>query len=317
MKPQRICIVGGSGFVGRHLTARLARDGHQLRVLTRHRERHRELLVLPTLELLECNVHDEEALRQAFKGCDVVINLVGILNEKGHNGKGFRRAHVELTQKVIQACKARGITRLLHMSALGADAVHGPSFYQRSKGEGEQAVKDSGLDFTCFRPSVIFGPDDSFFNRFAGLLRLIPLVFPLAGFQARFAPVYIGDVVEAFARSLSERTTIGQCYNLCGPKAYTLQDLVRFTARKIGVTRWILGLPGWAAYLQARMMELVPGKPLSRDNLNSMKRDNVCEGEFPAIFGIRPASIEAVVPDYLQPRHGRATYTALRREARR
>ena len=316
MKTHHICIIGGSGFVGRHLAARLARDGHRLRVLTRRREPHRDLLILPTLELIECNVHDEEALRQAVNGCDVVINLVGILNEKGHNGKGFHRAHVALTEAVIKACKARGVKRLLHMSALGAD-VDGPSYYQRTKGEAEQKVLASGLAVTCFRPSVIFGHDDRFFNRFAGLLRLVPLSFPLAGAQARFAPVYVGDVVEAYARAIDNPATIGHSYALCGPRVYTLQALVRFTAQQIGVWRWVFPLPGWAAYLQARMLELVPGKPLSRDNLNSMKRDNVCEDGFPEVFGIQPTSIEAIVPEYLNPRQGRASYTAYRREARR
>ena len=317
MKQHHICIVGGSGFVGRHLAARLARDGHQLRVLTRRRERHRDLLVLPTLELLECNVHDEEALRQAVKGCDVVINLVGILNERGHNGRGFRRAHVELSEKLLSACKARGVTRLLHMSALGADAQNGPSFYQRSKGEAEQLVMASGLQVSCFRPSIIFGPDDAFFNRFAGLLRLTPLAFPLAGAHARFAPIHVGDVVEAFARAIDNPASIGQCYDLCGPKTYTLQELVQYTAKLCGLRRWVFPLPNWAAYLQARLLEFAPGKPFSRDNYNSLKRDNVCEGDFPALFGIQPVSIEAIVPGYLSPSQGRAEYQRLRRQAGR
>lgn len=317
MKQHTICIVGGSGFVGRHLATRLARDGHQVRVLTRRRERQRALLVLPTLELIECNVHDTEALRQAVNGCDVVVNLVGILNEKGHNGKGFHRAHVELTQKVIDACKARGVRRLLHMSALGADAQNGSSFYQRSKGEAQQLALSSGLDVTCFRPSVIFGPDDSFFNRFAGLLRLSPLVFPLACAQARFAPIYVGDVVEAFARAIDNRATWGQCYDLCGPREYSLQQLVAYTAQVVGLRRRVIALPDPLSRLQARLLELAPGKPFSRDNYDSMRQDNVCSGEFPPVFGIQPRSIEAVVPGYLSPRHGRARYDGFRREARR
>ena len=172
MTQHTICILGGSGFVGHHLCARLTEEGHQLRVLTRRREEHRDLLVLPTLELIECNIHDIDALKQAMTGCDVVINLVGILNEKGHDGSGFRRAHVELPQKVVEACRANNIHRLLHMSALGADAKHGPSFYQRTKGEGERLVHSSGLTVTTFRPSVMFGEHDSFFNRFGGLLKL-------------------------------------------------------------------------------------------------------------------------------------------------
>lgn len=317
MKQHRICIVGGSGFVGHHLAARLAHDGHQLRVLTRHRERQRDLLVLPTLELIECNVHDTEALRQAFKDCDVVINLVGILNEKGHNGKGFHRAHVELTDKVIDACRARGIPRLLQMSALGAEDVEGTSFYQRTKAQGQQHALDSGLQVTCFRPSVIFGPGDSFFNRFAGLLRLTPLVFPLACARTRFAPVFVGDVVEAFARAIDNPATHGQCYDLCGPRTYTLQQLVQLTAQMLGLYRKVVALPDWASRLQARLLELAPGKPFSRDNYQSMQRDNVCSGPFPEVFDIQPASIEMIVPEYLKPRIGRATYTDYRRKAKR
>ncbi len=317
MKPHTICIIGGTGFVGRHLAARLAKDGHHLRILTRRREQHRELLVLPTAELIECKVHDEEALRQGINGADVVINLVGILNERGHNGKGFHRAHVELTEKVISACKARKIKRLLHMSALGADAENGPSFYQRSKGQAERMVLESGLQATCFRPSVIFGHDDSFFNRFAGLLRTTPLAFPLACAQARFAPVHVSDVVEAFTRAIDNPATHGQSYALCGPKEYTLEQLVRYTAKQLGVSRWIIALPDWASRLQARLLEFAPGKPFSRDNYNSMKSPNVCDGPFPEVFGIQPSSIETVVPNYLAPRRGRATYNHYRRLARR
>lgn len=317
MKQHSICIVGGSSFVGHHLATRLARDGHRIRVLTRHRERNRDLLVLPTLELMECNVHDGEALRQAFKDCDVVINLVGILNEKGHNGKGFHRAHVELTDKIITACKARNIKRLLHMSALGADADTGTSFYQKTKGEAQQRVLASGLQVTCFRPSVIFGSGDSFFNRFAGLLRLTPLVFPLACGQARFAPIHVGDVVEAYARALDNPATYGQCYDLCGPNTYTLQQLVQYTARLLGLYRRVITLPDGLSRLQARLLEFAPGKPFSRDNYHSMQRDNICSGEFPEVFGIQPQSIEVIVPEYLRASQGRAQYDGYRQLARR
>jgi len=318
MKQHTICIVGGSGFVGHHLAARLVRDNHSVRVLTRRRERHRDLLVLPTLELRECNVYDEEALNEAFKGCDVVINLVGILNEKGHNGKGFRRAHVELSEKVVNACQANGIRRLLHMSALGADAQKGTSYYQKTKGEAEDRVHAAtGLDVTSFRPSIIFGPDDSFFNRFADLLKSVPLLFPLACPGARFAPVYVGDVAECYSRAIDNTDTYGKRYELCGPEHYTLYQLVRYTASQLGLKRWIIELPDWAARLQARLFELMPGKPFSRDNYASMQRDNICEGEFPAEFGIIPSSIDSVVPGYLRANNQRSTYPHLRARARR
>lgn len=318
MTQHTICIVGGSGFVGRHLAARLVRDNHTVRVLTRKRERHRDLLVLPTLELFECNVQDERALQQAFTGCDVVINLVGILNEKGHNGQGFHRAHVGLAEKVVSACQATGIRRLLHMSALGADAEQGSSYYQKTKGEAEALVHAAKeLDVTSFRPSIIFGPDDAFFNRFAGLLKSVPIFFPLACPDARFAPVYVGDVVECFVRAIDNPSTFDKGYELCGPNEYTLYQLVRYTATQLGLCRWIIGLPDWAARIQARVFELMPGKPFSRDNYRSMQRDNVCEGEFPTEFGIIPSSIESVVPAYLRDSNQRSTYPHLRARARR
>lgn len=318
MKQHTICIVGGSGFVGHHLAARLVEEGHTVRVLTRRRERHRDLLVLPTLELLECRVHDEEALKEAFSGCDVVINLVGILNERGHNGRGFRRAHVDLSQKVVTACRANGIRRLLHMSALGADAREGCSYYQRTKGEAEEMVHASeGLDVTSFRPSLIFGPDDAFFNRFAGLLKTTPLIFPLACAGTRFAPIFVGDVAECYARAIDDPATYGKRYDLCGPHQYSLYQLVQYTAKLLELRRWVIALPDWAARLQARLLEFAPGKPFSRDNYDSMQRDNVCEGEFPHEFGIIPRSIESVVPTYLGHDDQRSRYPGYRAQARR
>lgn len=318
MAQHRICILGGSGFVGNHIASRLVREGHNVRVITRRRERHRDLLVLPTLELQEANVQDEQSLQEAFSGCDVVINLVGILNEKGHNGKGFHRAHVELADKVVRACKATGIKRLLHMSALGADAGQGCSYYQKTKGQAEELVHAAeGLDVTSFRPSIIFGPEDSFFNRFAGLLKRVPLIFPLACPNARFAPVYVGDVAECYVRAIDNPATIGKRYELCGPDRYTLYQLVHYTAQQLGLRRWVIELPDWAARLQARVFEFMPGKPFSRDNYLSMQRDNVCEGEFPAEFGIIPSSIESVVPAYLTESNQRSTFPHLRARARR
>jgi len=318
MSHHSICIIGGSGFVGHHLAARLTEDGHDIRILTRHRERHRDLLVLPTVEVREVNVHDEEALTQALAGCDVAINLVGILNEKGHKGKGFHHAHVELAQKVVAACRANGIKRLLHMSALGADAEHGASFYQRTKGEAEKLVHDSeGLNVTSFRPSIMFGPGDSFFNRFAGLLRMTPFIFPLACARARFAPAYVRDVVECYARAIDNHATYGKSYSLCGPRVYTLQQLVEYTAHQLGLHRWVVPLPDWVSRLQANLLEYMPGKPFSRDNYLSMQVDNVCEEEFPPEFGIIPHSIDSEVPRYLAEKHERARYGDFRHIARR
>jgi NADH dehydrogenase len=298
--PQRLFILGGTGFVGHQLAARLTRAGHSLTLLTRHRERHRDLLVLPRLRVVEADVHDEAALERHLEGHDAAINLVGILNERGHDGRGFYRAHVDLPRKLVQACRRRNVTRLLHMSALGADAAYGTSHYQRSKGEGENLVHATvGLQVTSFRPSVIFGPGDAFFNRFADLLRLTP-VFPLACPDARFAPIFVGDVAEAFARALDNPATIGRRYDLCGPREYRFRDLIDYTARLIGRRPLVVGLPDSLSRLQANLFEYLPGKPFSRDNYLSLQRDNVCSGPIAPELAIVPTPLEAVVPGYLK-----------------
>lgn len=320
MVAQTLCIIGGTGFVGHHLIQRLAREGYALKILARQPERHRDLKVLPNAQLIQADVHNPQQLSRAFEGCDAVINLVGILNEKGHKGRGFYRAHVELPRKIIDACRSKGVRRLLHMSALGADAAYGLSHYQRSKGEGENLVHASHqMQVTSFRPSVIFGPGDSFFNRFATLLRMTPPLapFPLACAETRFAPVYVGDVVEAIVKAINNPATFGQRYDLCGPQAYSLKTLVNYTARTLGIRRKILGLGKWLSRLQAGAFEYLPGKPLSRDNVLTMQRDNVCEQGFPELFQWHPRSIDQVVPYYLQRSGQRSHYDAFRQQARR
>lgn len=312
MTTHTIAILGGSGFVGSHLCARLARDGHNLRVLTRNFERHRDLLVLPNLDIVEVNPHDQNGITRAITGCDVVINLVGILNERVHDGSGFRRAHVEFPRKVIEACRTNGIERLLHMSALGADAFNGPSHYQRTKGEGENLVLDSGLKVTTFRPSVIFGPGDSFLRRFAKLLHYSPLVFPLAVPDARFATVYVLDVAEAYARAIDNSATHGQSYELCGPHEYTLLQLVRYVAQITHSPHLIIPLPKWVSRIQAEVFEYLPGKPFSRDNYLSTLVPNVCACPFPEIFGIKPTALEEIAPGYLGKSGMKARYDQLR-----
>jgi len=297
MYDKRVCVLGGTGFVGRHLVSRLVDDGYHVKVLSRRPQRHRDLMVLPTLELVEADVHDAEQLKQHVQGSDVVINLVGILNEKGHKGEGFDYAHRELACKLVKACNEKGVVRLLHMSALNADAERGPSHYLRSKGEAEnQVLTFSGPRFhaTSFRPSVIFGAEDSFLNRFADLLKRTPLVFPLACPNARFAPVYVGDVVEAFVDALGDKSTYGQRYDLCGPHEYSLKELVTYVAQLTGRRRWVLGLPDRLSKLQATLLEYVPGKPFSLDNYRSLSLDSVCTD------GVRcSTSLEAVAPVYL------------------
>ena len=298
---KRVCVLGGSGFVGQSLCRALVERGWLVRVPSRQRlDPAHALRALPGVVTLQCDIHDPLVLREQFANCDAVINLVGILNESGSDGSGFRHAHVELTRKVIHACEENNVQRLLHMSALHANAERGPSHYLYSKGEAERLLVEAGqrgLAVTRFCPSIIFGPGDSFFNRFADLLRLAP-VFPLACPDTRFAPVYVEDVARAFALSLDDEETIGERYELCGPNVYTLRELVTYTARTCGMKRLIIGLNDTASSLQARMLGLLPGKPMTYDNYLSLTVDSVCEKGFPLRFGLAVA-LEEIVPGYL------------------
>jgi nucleoside-diphosphate-sugar epimerase len=320
MAQKQICIIGGTGFVGHHLINRLTSAGYQVRVPTRRRERHRDLLVNPRVQLIEANVFEPAQLRKLVAGCDAVINLVGILNETGSSGVGFTHAHVELPREIVDAMIATGVQRLLHMSALNAYPREEHSHYLRTKGEGEDLVHAAaakGLQVTSFRPSVIFGPGDSFFNRFATLLKLTPLMFPLACADSKFAPVYVGDVADAMIHALQSAATIGKHCDLCGPETYTLAELVAYTARQLGMRRHIWKLSNSMSWMQARALEFVPGKPFSRDNYWSLQKDSVCNQKTLVEFGIRPTSIDAVVPGYLGQRTARGGYPRFRRGARR
>ncbi len=308
MAGPRIVVLGGSGFVGRALVARLAADGASVSVPTRSRERSRSLILLPTVEVVEADIHDPATLAGVVRGADAVVNLVGILNEAGRDT--FARVHVDLARNVVDACGKAGVTRLAHMSALNADPA-GPSSYLASKGEAEAIVAASGLAWTIFRPSVIFGEGDSFLSLFARLAHALPVI-ALAAPDARFQPVWVGDVVAAFARSLELRATIRQRYDLCGPKVYTLRELVRWTSETAGAVRPIVPLRGGLATLQAFALEHLPGKLMSRDNLASMSKDSVCGCAFPDVFGVEPASLEAIGPTWLAPEASRGRYDAMR-----
>ncbi len=319
-KPNKICVLGGTGFVGRHLVAALNKRGYSIRVISRHRERHRELLVLPNVEVVSANPQKSSHLIQFFTGCDTVINLIGILNQLDKKDRSFQTAHVDLARKVVDACKKQGVTRLLHMSALRADAAKGSSAYLRSKGQAENLVHTTkGLQVTSFRPSVIFGPDDDFLNRFARLLKMTPsfMPFPLAGHQARFAPIYVGDVVDAMVNTLANPACFDEHYDLCGPKIYTLKQLVEYTAQVSGHKRRIMGLGTGASNLMAGLLSLVPGKPLSRDNLDSMQVDSICKDPIAEELHITPKSLESIAPLYLTNKKLRERFDGFRRDAAR
>jgi len=297
MKPQHIVILGGTGFVGSHLVPRLQADGHTITVLSRNREKHRELGVLPRVSVVSADVYNGDVLRRHLDGAQSVINLVGILNERGSDGSGFRKAHLELTETLIAACHAARVPRLLQMSALRAG--EGESHYLRTRGEAEARVKSSRLASTIFRPSVIFGPGDGLFYRFANLLRMTP-VLPLARASAKFTPVYVGDVARAFARAIAHPHTAGHTYELFGPRVITLLELVRWTAELIDKRRWIIPLPDSLGYLQAAVGEWLPGKPISRDNFRSLKLDSVGTQDGLAALGIVATPMDVIVPPLLR-----------------
>jgi uncharacterized protein YbjT (DUF2867 family) len=305
---RRVVVAGGSGFVGRHLVARLSAAGHVVVVPTRRREEARHLLLLPTVEVIEADIFDKAVLARLLSGADAVVNLVGILNESSRDT--FARAHVELARTLTAACTAAGVRQLVQMSALNADAA-GPSQYLRSKGEAEAIVRSSGLRWTIFRPSVIFGPEDSFLNLFARIGRLLPVI-ALAAPDARFAPVYVGDVAACMAQALADEPAQDHSYDLCGPSAYTLRELVRYVGEVSGSVRPIIPLGARLSKLQATLLEILPGRLMSRDNLASMARDSICSGPFPSVFGVTPTALEAVAPDYLAPAAMRSRYEGYR-----
>ncbi len=296
MKRQRACIIGGTGFVGRHLLTRLRDAGYHCIVPTRRAFRHRDLKLYPGVELHELSDPvDYEAL---FAGCSLVVNLAGILNES--SATSFQAVHVDLVTRVVAAAEAAGVTRLLHMSALHADAKQGSSAYLRSKGQGEEVAHSAALAVTSFRPSVIFGRGDSFFNRFRGLLNIAPGLVPLACPQAQFAPVWVEDVAQAMVRSLGDERSIAQRYDLCGPRVLTLKELMAYTARQLGKRVWIIGLDDQRSQLMAKAFDKLPGAPITLDNYLSLQTPSVCDEHNGLLqLGIHPTDLETVVPTYL------------------
>lgn len=304
---KKIMLLGGTGFVGRALTRSLCSAGFAVTIVSRHAHAHRDMALMPGVQLLGgaqaasdmATTRVEPALAALMEGHCVLINLVGILNEPRHNGAGFEQAHVTFTQTALKAAHEAGITQYLHMSALGADAVNGSSFYLRSKGRAEDWAhafgNQHGIAVTSFRPSVIFGPGDSFLNRFVSLATMMPGVFPLACANARFAPVFVGDVVAQFLAAINNPAQFGQRIDLCGPVDYALRELVAYAAKTAGHPRMIVGLPDWASRLQARLLEFAPGKPFTRDNYASLQTPSVCAAGCPR----QPTRLETVAPDYL------------------
>lgn len=308
---KRILILGGTGFVGSHVCEKLAQAGWRITLLTRRASHAQHLQHLPRLDVLQADVQDEATLTRLLPGHDAALNLAAILHG---DEAAFERTHVELPATLARACLSGGVKRLLHVSALGVNASHpenAPSHYLRSKSRGEAVLQHAaaaGLQVTVLRPSVIFGAGDRFLNLFAQLQKVFPLV-PLAGAGTRFQPVWVEDVAQAVLRCLQDPATSGQTYELCGPQTFTLKELVQRAGRLAGIRRGrgrpVLALPPLLGRLQARLMELLPGTPLmSRDNLDSMRIDNLAGGKLPGLraLGIEASKLTAIAPHYLAVR---------------
>ena len=312
---KKILILGGTGFVGRHLCEKLAEGDYRTTVLTRRRANAKHLQMLPMVDVIEGSASDAATLIPMMAGHDAVVNLVAILHG---NEAAFDKAHVQLPLALVKACDAAGQRRIIHVSSLGADLA-APSMYQRSKARGEAVLSSSGLDVSVLRPSVIFGAEDKFLNTFASLQKMLPFI-PLAGSTARFQPVWVEDVASAIVKCIEDNHTIGQTFEACGPDVFTLKQLVQLAGQYSGHDKPVIGLPDGLARIQAALMELAPGEPImSRDNLDAMKVDNVASGKLAGLeaLGITPAAVSAVVPFYLGNQGLRSSLMAKRKTAGR
>lgn len=315
MQLKTICVLGGSGFVGSAIVAKLDAAGYEVTVLTRRRESAKHLFLLPNVRVVECDVRDYHALNVVLRGTDAVINLIGILHQNHH--ASFNAIHHQLPAQLAKICADLGIKRLLHMSSLGA-SEHAPSQYLRTKAAGEAALHalHDKINLTIFRPSIIFGRGDSFTNLFAGLIKYLPVIL-LAKPNAKFQPIWVEDVASCFLSSIENTATYGQTYEMAGPKVYRFRELLQQIMQALAIQRPIIGLNNTLSYLQALCMEFLPVKLMSRDNVKSMEVDSVSQQPLPAIFALEPTALEAVLPEYLVDRNARGAYDRFRSAAAR
>jgi len=296
-----VTLFGGSGFLGRYLVRRLAKQGHVLRIAVRYPERAKFLKPLGDvgqIATIPVSLLHEQSVRQAVQGADAVVNFVGILYERGK--RSFQAIHVEGARRVAAAAGAAGAESLVHVSAIGADAG-APARYATSKAAGETAVFSAFPKATVIRPSIVIGPEDDFFNRFAAMARLAPVLPLVGGGKTRFQPVYVGDVAKAIAKILLEPGHAGKIYELGGPQIYSFKQLIELLLAEIGRDRILATLPNGLASLQARFLELLPVPPLTRDQVLLLKQDNVVAPgalDFKDL-GIDPQAIESILPTYL------------------
>ncbi|MCB5190461.1 complex I NDUFA9 subunit family protein [Methylobacillus arboreus] len=307
---RQICVIGGSGFVGSAIVQKLSTAGYDVKVITRRRESSKHLILLPNVQVVECDIFNDTALAGHLHGQDAVINLVGILHESGD--ASFEALHVELPRRVADICCKQGVSRLLHMGALKADA-NARSAYLRSKAAGEEAVlkRANELQVTVFRPSVIFGRGDHFLSLFASVVKVLPVI-GVAKPNARFQPIWVEDVAQVFVSALENVSTYGRSIDLGGPQVYTLKQLIEFVAFILGKKRRIVGLNDKLSYYQAYALELMPFKLMTRDNLFSMEVDSVCNCPIAEFFGHPLTTLEAVAPEYLAGDTPRSAYDRFR-----
>jgi uncharacterized protein YbjT (DUF2867 family) len=308
-------VFGGAGFIGRYVVQRLARAGWRIRVPARNPDS--ALFLKPLGDVgqivpMAANIRNELSVRRAVEGAGAVFNLVGILSERGR--QSFDAVHREGAERIAGIAAEMGAARLLHISALGADP-QSPSKYARSKAAGEAAVRAAFPGATLFRPSIVFGPEDDFFNRFARLTRLLPALPLIGGGKTRFQPVYVGDVAEALAAALADPRTMGQIFELGGPQTYSFRQLMEILLAAVGRKRWLVPVPFPVATAQGAVLSLLPNPPLTRDQVKLLRRDNVVSGLFPGLIelGVRPTALEAVIPTYLDRFRPGGWYSSARR----
>lgn len=315
MTIKQVCVIGGAGFVGSSIVRKLDEAGYQVKVLTRHRERAKHLILLPHVQVQTCNVNDDVALIDCLKGCHAVINLVGILHET--NNSTFDSVHHQLPMRIAQHCQDLGIKRLVHMSALQSSET-APSQYLRSKARGEAALSifHRTIDITIFKPSVIFGRGDSFLNLFASLIKVLPIIF-LAKPEAKFQPIWVEDVATIFVNSLQNDETYAKSYDLAGPTVYSMRELVQKVMQVLNITRPIIGLSDKLSMMQAWMMEWLPVKLITRDNVRSMEVDSIATEPMACEIALPLTPIEAVMPEYIMNKTPRGAYDQFRAAAGR
>jgi NADH dehydrogenase len=302
MRDGVVTVFGGSGFIGRHLVWQLADAGNTIRVATRSPERAGVLQPMGNVGQIvafRCDGRDEAVVRSLCEGVDAVINLVGILHERGKGD--FTAMHATLPGMIARGAAAAGVRRLVHVSAIGADRSSA-SAYAQSKAAGETAVLDAFPHATILRPSIVFGPEDGFFNRFARMAMISPFLPLIGGGRTRFQPVYVGDVADAIMAALDRDDVQGRTFELGGPRVYSFAELLAWMLRQVGRRRLLVRVPFGVAKLQARFLELLPTPPLTRDQVELLKRDNVVSPGVPTLadLGVSPTPLEVIVPGYLQ-----------------